>query len=144
MIDARLKTPTNDPSAVKPDRAALFQTMSKPLHDEFLTKLAADLSPQQVEIVKDKMTYNKLKVTYDAYCAIIPNLTEPDKTKIMEQLALARDEAIDGGSADEKSAIFQKYKERINEYLTTHGHDLAKAYKDWNAKQDQAKKEDKK
>ena len=143
-IDTKLKTATNDPSGVKPDRAVLFQTLSKPLRDEFLSKLSNDLSPQQIEIVKDRMTYNKLKVTYDAYCAIIPNLTEADKAKIMEQLILARDEDIDGGSADEKSAIFQKYKERINEYLTAHGHDVAKAYKDWNAKQDQAKKEDKK
>jgi hypothetical protein len=143
VIDQRLKMPTND-DAARPDRASLFQTMSKPLHDEFVTKLSADLSPEQVETVKNKMTYDKLKVTYDAYCAIIPNLSEPDKAKIKEELTLARDEAIDGGSADEKSAIFQKYKDRINEYLTAHGHDVAKAYKDWNAKQDQARAQEKK
>ena len=64
---------------------------------------AAELSqrkwPEQVEIVKDRMTYNKVKVTYDAYCAIVPNLTESDKSKISELLKAAREEAIDGGSA---------------------------------------------
>jgi hypothetical protein len=143
LIDQRIKSPTNNAGG-KPDRAALFQSMSKPLHDGFLTKLSAELSPEQIETVKNKLTYDKLKVTYDAYCAIIPNLSEPDKAKIKEELASARDEAIDGGSADEKSAIFQKYKDRINDYLNTHGHDVAKAYKEWNAKQDQAKAPEKK
>jgi len=144
IIEERLKTPTKESAGAKPDRAALFQTMSKPLHEEFLARLAVELSPEQVELVKDKMTYNKLKVTYDAYCAIIPGLSEADRAKIKEELTLARDEAIDGGSADEKSAIFQKYKDRINEYLNAHGHDVAKAYKDWNAKQEQAKAQEKK
>jgi hypothetical protein len=143
VIDQQLKTPTNNPAA-RPDRAAIFQNLSKPLHDEFITKLSADLSPEQIEAVKNRMTYDKLKVTYDAYCQIIPNLTEADKAKIKDDLTLARDEAIDGGSADEKSAIFQRYKDRINEYLNTHGHDVNKAYKEWNAKQDQAKAQDKK
>jgi len=144
MIETRLKSATNEPAGANLDRADLFRTMSKPLHEEFLSKLAADLSPQQIEIVKDKMTYNKVRVTYDAYCAIIPGLIETDKTKIMEELKLAREEAIDGGSADEKSAIFKKYKDRINEYLNAHGHDVAKAYKDWNAKQELAKKNEEK
>ena len=138
QIDQRIKSPTNE-AAGKPDRTVLFQSMSKPLHDEFLARLSADLSAEQIEIVKNKMTYDKLKVTYDAYCAIIPNLGEADKAKVKEELISARDEAIDGGSADEKSAIFQKYKDRINDYLNAHGHDVAKAYKEWNAKQEQAK-----
>jgi hypothetical protein len=143
LIDQQIKSPAKD-SPAKPDRIALFQTMSKPLHDEFLTKLSADLSPDQIETVKNKMTYDKLKVTYDAYCSIIPNLSETDKAKVKDELTLARDEAIDGGSADEKSAIFQKHKDHINDYLNTHGHDVNKAYKEWNAKQDQAKAQEKK
>jgi hypothetical protein len=81
------------------------------------------------------MTYNKVKVTYDAYCSIIPGLKDADKAKILELLQVAREEAIDGGSAPEKSAIFQKYKDQINTYLNNGGYDVAKAYKDWEAKQ---------
>ena len=133
-IEAKLKAAGKDASA-KVERAGLMQEMSKPLHDQFISKLSSDLTPEQLEKVKDKMTYNKVKVTYDAYCDIVPNLSDSDKAKIMELLKAARDEAIDGGSADEKSAIFQKYKDQINDYLNAHGHDVAKAYADWNAKQ---------
>ena len=137
-IDAELKTATN--SSPPADRAKLFQAKTKPLHDQFLAKLSAELSPDQVECVKDRMTYDKVKVTFDAYCAIVPNLTEQDKAQILTVLKDARDEAIDGGSAKEKSDIFQKYKDRINAYLDAHGHSVAKAYLDWQAKQDAAKK----
>ena len=47
----------------------------------------------------------------------MPGLTDADKAKIMEMLKLAREEAIDGGSANEKSDIFQMYKNQINDYL---------------------------
>lgn len=107
----------------------------KQQHDRFIAALAAELSPAGVETVKDKMTYNKVKVTYDAYCEIVPGLTDAQKAKMLELLKEAREEAMDGGSADEKSAVFKRYKGKINNYLTAQGHDVAKAYKDWGEKQ---------
>ena len=101
-----------------------------------MAKLSADLTPEQVEQVKDKMTYNKVKVTYDAYCQIVPKLTETEKAKILELLKAAREEAIDGGSADEKTAIFQKYKDQINVVLDANGHNVASAIKEWEARQE--------
>src|SRR5262245_12611744 len=127
-IDAQVKAKGKDATV---DRASLVRAQSKPLHEQFLAKLSADLTPEQVEIVKNKMTYNKVKVTYDAYCVIIPALSEKDKAKILELLKEAREEAMDGGSADEKSATFQRYKDQINSYLNANGHDVAKAYKDF-------------
>jgi hypothetical protein len=117
------------------NRARLRQSESQPLHDQFLARLSAELTPEQVEAVKNKMTYNKVQVTYDAYCSIVPGLTDADKAEITEKLKVAREEAMDGGNAGEKSAIFQKYKDQINDYLNAHGHDVAKAYKDYEAKQ---------
>lgn len=113
------------------NRQEQFAIKSKPLHEDFLAKLNAVLTPDQVEQVKDLMTYNKVKVTFNAYCQIVPNLTDADKAKIMELLKAAREEAVDGGNAPEKSAIFQKYKDQINQYLDSDGHDTAKAFKDW-------------
>jgi len=81
------------------------------------------------------MTYGKVKVTYDAYCEIVPNLTEAQKTRILDLLKEAREEAMDAGSSDEKSAVFKKYKGKINNYLTAEGHDVKQAYKDWGEKQ---------
>ena len=82
-----------------------------------------------METVKDKMTYYKVEVTYNAYREIVPNLTSEDKAMILAALREAREEAMDGGSADEKSAIFQKYKDQINARLSTKGFDVAKATK---------------
>jgi hypothetical protein len=131
-IDTRLKVDGKEVNYE--NRAAQLAVQSKPLHDQFLAKLAASLTPEQVEQVKDLMTYNKVKVTYDAYCAIVPGLNDAEKAKILELLKAAREEAMDGGNAPEKSAIFQKYKDQINSYLDAQGHDTAKAFKDWAAK----------
>jgi len=131
-IDTRLKVDGKEVNYA--NRAAQLAIQSKPLHDAFLAKLADSLTPEQVEQVKDLMTYHKVKVTYDAYCVIVPGLTDADKAKILDLLKAAREEAIDGGSAPEKSAIFQKYKDQINSFLDAQGHDTAKAFADWKAK----------
>jgi hypothetical protein len=130
-IDTRLKVDGKEVNYA--NRAEQLAIQSKPLHDQFLAKLNAVLSPEEVEKVKDLMTYNKVKVTFTAYCAIIPDLTDAEKAKIMELLVAAREEAMDGGNAPEKTAIFQKYKDQINAFLDAHGHDTAKALKDWSA-----------
>jgi len=131
-IDTRLKVDGKEVNYA--NRAEQLAVQSKPLHDAFLAKLADNLNPDQVEQVKDLMTYHKVKVTYDAYCAMVSGLTDAEKAKILELLKAAREEAIDGGSAPEKSAIFQKYKDQINSYLDAQGHDTAKAFADWKAK----------
>jgi hypothetical protein len=128
--DAKLKAAAKDTNAVAQIRASL-----KTIHDSFITRLSESLTPAQVEHVKDKMTYNKVKVTYDAYCEIIPNLTDAQKEHIFATLKDAREEAMDGGSVDEKSAIFKKYKGRIANYLSKEGVDEMKARKEWSAKQ---------
>ena len=131
-IDTRLKVDGKEVNYT--NRAPFLAAQSQPLHDQFLARLAANLTPEQVEQVKDLMTYNKVKVTYEAYGKIVPDLTDVEKTKILELLKAAREEAMDGGSAPEKSRIFQKYKDQINAYLNAQGHDTAKAFADWTAK----------
>lgn len=128
--DARLKASAKDTNVVAQIRASL-----KTLHNAFLAKLAESLTPSQIEQVKDKLTYNKVQVTYAAYCEIIPTLTDAQKARILETLKVAREEAMDGGSAGEKSAIFKKYKGRIANYLSKEGVDEARARKEWGAKQ---------
>ncbi len=134
-IDTMIKLMAADEALAQRSRAEVSQTMTPRLHERFLARLAGELTPDQLETVKDKMTYGKVKVTFDAYCQIVPALTDSDKAKIMELLKLAREEAIDGGSTAEKSRVFQKYKDQINAWLDAHGHDVAKAYRDWEAKQ---------
>lgn len=114
------------------DKEATEQAMAarKAQREKFLSLLSAELTPEQVEIVKDKMTYNKVKVTFDAYVAQNPTMNDEQKAKVLGWLRDAREEAIDGTSADEKSNIFNKYKGRINNYLAKEGVTKPKAKKD--------------
>ncbi len=128
--DARLKATQSDTNTVAQIRASL-----KKLHAEFIAGLSEYLTPEQIETIKDKMTYGVVEVTYRAYLEIVPNLTDADKAKILELLKEGREEAMDAGSSREKAAIIKKYKGKINIYLTAHGHDVGKAYKEWGEKQ---------
>jgi hypothetical protein len=98
-----------------------FKAPLKAIHDKFIASLSAELSPEQVEKVKDKMTYGKVQFTYTGYLNEYPNLSEQNKQKVLELLKEAREEAMDGGSSDEKSAIFNRYKGKINNYLSAQG-----------------------
>jgi hypothetical protein len=128
--DPKLKAAKSDTNAVNRIQASLKQ-----LHNEFIAKLSESLTPSQVEIVKDKMTHGVVQVTYNAYLEIVPNLTDADKAKILELLKDGREEAMDSGSSKERAAINKKYKGKINNYLDADGHNVARAYKDWGAKQ---------
>ena len=138
-VDEMLHALEKDLPGVDSNRSAVVQLLSKRLHADFLAKLANHLAPAQIEIVKDRMTYGKVQVTFEAYGQIVPGLTDKEKAMVLETLKLAREEAMDGGSADEKSAIFQKYKDQINARLAVGGHDVVKATQEWEAKQVAAK-----
>ena len=129
--DAKLKTIPKEDKAqidqVKADTAAAL----KPLHDAFLAKLEAELTPEQVETVKDKMTMGRLKHDWNGFNDMLPDLTDAQKAHILAQLKEARELAMDQGSSEAKHAVFDKYRGRINNYLSKEGYDLKKASKDW-------------
>jgi hypothetical protein len=104
------------------------------LHKDFLDKLSTDLTPEQIDVIKDQMTYNVRNVTYKAFNDMLPDLKEHEKAEIMKQLIEARELAMDAGSSNEKHAIFGKYKGRINIYLSKQGYDLKAASKAFNEK----------
>ena len=124
--DSKLKAAARDTNAVAEIRASL-----KVIHHDFLAKLAVELTPDQIDVVKDKMVYNKVQVTYNAYCDIIPTLTDAQKAFILATLKEAREEAMDGATVNEKSAIFKKYKGRIANYLAKQGVNEAQFRKEW-------------
>ncbi|BBO34830.1 DUF3826 domain-containing protein [Lacipirellula parvula] len=104
------------------------------LHRRFLARLGAELSPQQVDAVKDGMTYGVAPLTLNAYQELLPQLTADQRREIHAQLLEAREYAMDAGSSDAKHAIFGKYKGRINNYLSQAGYDLKQAEKDRTAR----------
>jgi hypothetical protein len=114
--DLKLKAAKSDTNAVAQIRASL-----KTLHDNFLFKLAENLTPEQIDQVKDKMTYGKVQFTFAGYVAQYSSLSDENKAEILKLLKEAREEAMDGGSAGEKTAIFQRCKGKINNYLSKQG-----------------------
>lgn len=113
----------------------------QPQHQKFLADLATVLTPEQVETVKDALTVNKVKVTYDVYLQIFPTLTDAQKTVVLQNLKAAREQAIDCEAMSEKSAFFKKYKIKIEDgYLTAQGYDPKQARRDFAAKQKAAAK----
>jgi hypothetical protein len=99
------------------------------VHKNFIDGLQADLTPEQVETVKNSLTVNKVPITLKAYHQILPNLKSQDEAKIVDWLKRAREESLDVKNVDEMNPIFKKYKREIEAYLDAHGYDWAKSYK---------------
>lgn len=106
------------------------KTISK-LHTSYLKNLSKYLSSEEVDQVKNGMTYNVYQITYKGYLDMLLDLTESQKEMISELLLEAREIAMDKGSSKEKHAVFGKYKGRINNILSDEGYDLNKESKDW-------------
>ena len=87
----------------------------KVLHSKYITSLSQKLSAEQVDKVRDGMTYNVCPITYKAYQDMIPTLTQQQKAQILAWLVEAREHAMDAESSDKKHAWFGKYKGRMGE-----------------------------
>lgn len=104
------------------------------LHNEYMAKLNKQLSKEQIEKVKDGMTYSVLPITYKGYLEMLPDLKESQKAQILAYLTEAREYAMNAGSSEKKHAWFGKYKGKINNYLSAEGVETKKAREDWERK----------
>ncbi len=100
-------------------------------HFEFEADLSNYLSPAQIEMVKDGMTYGVVPKTYHAHLEMIPTLTEEEKSQILCWLKEAREFAMDADTSKDKHGWFGKYKGRINNWLSSRGYDLQKEREGW-------------
>ena len=106
--------------------AALYRS-----HFAFPASLSLFLNEEQIEAVKDGMTYGVVKVTYEAKLDMIPSLKEEEKVQIYAWLVEAREFAMDAENSNKKHAAFGKYKGRINNYLAKRGYNLTKEREEW-------------
>ena len=106
--------------------AALYRS-----HFAFPASLSLFLNEEQIEAVKDGITYGVVKVTYEATLDMIPSLKEEEKVQIYAWLVEAREFAMDAENSNKKHAAFGKYKGRINNYLAKRGYNLTKEREEW-------------
>ena len=99
--------------------AALYRS-----HFAFPASLSLFLNEEQIEAVKDGMTYGVVKVTYEATLDMIPSLKEEEKVQIYAWL-------VEAENSNKKHAAFGKYKGRINNYLAKRGYNLTKEREEW-------------
>lgn len=95
-------------------------------HNLFIASLSTVLSVQQIDVIKDGMTYGVLPKTFKGYEEMILTLTPVQKNQIYAYLLEAREFAMDAESSEKKHAWFGKFKGKINNYLSAEGYDMKK------------------
>lgn len=101
------------------------------LHCSFIGSLSAYLTNNEIEKIKDGMTYGVVQVTYQSYIDMIPSLKENEKKQLYAWLVEAREHAMSESSSRDKHTWFGKYKGRFNNYLSKKGYDIQAERKAW-------------
>ena len=100
-------------------------------HFELASTLVLYLNDDQIEAVKDGMTYGRLKRDYNAQLEMIPTLSDFEKQQILIWLKEAREYAMDAADSKGKHFWFDKYRGRTNNWLSSRGYDLKKEREQW-------------
>jgi len=100
-------------------------------HFELASALALYLTDEQVDAVKDGMTFGRLKRDYQATQDMIPTLSDFEKQQILIWLKEAREYAMDAADSKGKHYWFDKYRGRTNNWLSARGYDLKKERDEW-------------
>jgi hypothetical protein len=100
-------------------------------HFELASALAAYLNEEQIDAVKDGMTFGRLKRDYNATLDMIPSLTDEEKAQVLIWLKEAREFAMDAADSKGKHFWFDKYRGRTNNWLAARGYDLKKERDEW-------------
>ena len=109
-------------------------------HFELASALALYLSDEQVDAVKDGMTFGRLKRDYQATQDMIPTLSDFEKAQILIWLKEAREYAMDAADSKGKHYWFDKYRGRTNNWLSARGYDLKKERDEWMKRLEKEKK----
>lgn len=109
-------------------------------HFELASALALYLTDEQIDAVKDGMTFGRLKRDYLATQDMIPSLSDYEKQQILIWLKEAREYAMDAADSKGKHFWFDKYRGRTNNWLSSRGYDLKKERDAWMKRIEDAKK----
>ncbi len=92
----------------------------RPARDAFVAKLAAELTPEQLDTFKENWSRSPgLKRTYNAFLEIAPDLTDEQKRVIFDHLNRAREAALLTDADKEIVNIFKRHKVKAEAYVGT-------------------------
>jgi hypothetical protein len=131
--EARLKNVIRTNLRAVRDAHNAWLAPSKSVREDLNKGLAADLTADQIDAIKDMITGNDLQRHFNAYHIIVPGLTKEEDEKILELLKEAREEGLDVKNVRDLGHTFEPYKNQIEAYLISRGHDWRALYKE-NAK----------
>ena len=107
----------------------------KSVHENLMNGLRKDLTEDQVDKILDLYTIGKYHFTLKGFKAIVPDMTEKEEVYVVQQLKLAREQAVDYKTMKgEISAIFEIYKDNIERYFNENGRNWRVMYKTYTDK----------
>jgi hypothetical protein len=90
----------------------------QPAYQSFTNKLAAELTPEQIDVVKETWSRSPgMMRTYNAYLETAPGLTDDQKKVIYNRMHQAREGAMLIDSDKEIINMFKVHKVKVEEYV---------------------------
>lgn len=100
------------------------------IHNDFMAGLRKDLTEAQVDKILDLYTIGKYDFTLKGFKAIVPDMTADEEQYVIQQLRLAREQAASYKTIKgEMSAIFEIYKDNVENYFNNNGRNWRQMYK---------------
>lgn len=134
---ARAVVPKDEfPAEVIATRIDELYASLRPAYTTFITALAAELTPEQLDAFKEAWSRSPgMKRTYHAYLEIVPDLTDADKKVILDRMLRAREDAMLTDADKEIVTIYKRHKVKVEAYVgTLQWAKLHKAYAERGAK----------
>lgn len=122
--------PINGKTFAQLDRQFIIDsTIPKTVHEALMAGLKQDLNDDQVETILDKYTIGKVAFTMNGYKSIVPDMTPSEEVFVLNELKLAREQAVDYKDIKEVSIVFKIHKTKIEDYFNGNGRDWKVMYK---------------
>lgn len=118
---ARAVVPKDEfPAEVIAHRIDAIYASLKPAYRAFTERLATELTPAQVDALKETWSRSPgMTRTYNAYLEIVPDLNEEQKQVIHDRMLIAREDAMLTDADKEIISIYKRHKVKVEAYVGT-------------------------
>ncbi len=114
----------------------------EPIHAQFtpqinllIASMTKEVGEEKTTLLQDLITRSPgAKRTYDAYLAMVPEMTDAEKAVLWNRMVRAREDSLSAWSDKQIIKIFKAYKVRNELSIDHFGYDYQKRYKEWASK----------